>query len=86
MTILIGEIKSINELHHLFKGRLQFPDFYGMNWDAFGDAITGLVTMPDELVLAGFSKFKEQFPGDALILEDIAKEYNSLNREKIVLL
>ena len=85
MTIFIGEIQSINELHHLFKSRLQFPDFYGMSWDAFWDAITGLVTMPDEITVTGFSKFRRLYPGDALTLEEIAKQYNSLNSAKIVL-
>jgi RNAse (barnase) inhibitor barstar len=48
-TIDVGAVRSERELHALLKRELGFPDFYGMNWDALWDSITGLVEVPGEL-------------------------------------
>ena len=31
--------KSAGEMHQRFKKDLEFPDFYGENWDAFWDSL-----------------------------------------------
>jgi len=38
------------ELHEILEHALEFPALYGRNWNAFWDAITGLVPMPLQLV------------------------------------
>jgi hypothetical protein len=43
VTLDVSTIQDSMELHSLLKKELELPDFYGMNWDAFWDAITGLV-------------------------------------------
>ncbi|MEU6540552.1 barstar family protein [Streptomyces sp. NPDC047000] len=40
ITIDVSEVTDERALHLLLKRELGFPDFYGMNWDAFRDAIT----------------------------------------------
>ncbi|WP_268800413.1 barstar family protein [Pseudomonas huanghezhanensis] len=37
---------SAEELHCVLRGALGFPGWQGCNWDAFWDAITGLIEMP----------------------------------------
>lgn len=78
MTIDLSPIGSVQELHLKFKTELGFPDFYGMNWDAFWDAITGLVEMPEELILIHFEKLEEVLPSDAEILREMVVKYNHL--------
>ena len=55
IIIDITEISDSKELQLVLKKELGFPDFYGLNWDAFWDAITGLVELPDKLVLIGWT-------------------------------
>lgn len=81
MIIDVGNISTVQELHLKFKTELGFPDFYGMNWDAFWDAITGLVDMPEELIIYNFEKLEETLPSDAEILRDLITEYNHLGRD-----
>jgi RNAse (barnase) inhibitor barstar len=76
MVIDLKEITSIQHLHGIFKKQLGFPDFYGNNWDAFWDAITGLVEIPETLVLSGSAYFAATFPADHKILSRIIQEYN----------
>lgn len=81
MIIDLGQIGSVQELHLKFKTELGFPDFYGMNWDAFWDAITGLVDMPEELIIINFEKLEEELPTDAEILRELITEFNHLDGE-----
>jgi ribonuclease inhibitor len=72
-------IATVCELHALMAKTLQFPDWYGPNWDAFRDVIIGLVEMPETLQLIGWASFEARFPRDAWImkkcLSDLAAEY-----------
>jgi len=43
LTIELIGVCSSRALHKRVMTALRFPDFYGHNWDAFWDAITGLV-------------------------------------------
>lgn len=79
-TIDLGNIVTIENLHQTFAERLSFPEFYGNNWDAFWDTITGIIEMPKVLTLINYDKFQKIFPKDSLILKEIVKDYN---REKI---
>jgi RNAse (barnase) inhibitor barstar len=78
----------LKELHRLFKSKLKFPAFYGMNWDAFWDSITGLVLMPDELEIIELELFSKAFPKDAQIFLECLNDYNTqsdLKELKIVI-
>ena len=69
-------IKSIEDFHMTVKLQLSLPDFYGKNWDAFRDSITGLVEMPETLILTGYTDFSSLFPSDGKILNEIVEEFN----------
>jgi ribonuclease inhibitor len=81
LIIDLGHIDSVQELHLKFKTELGFPDYYGMNWDAFWDAIAGLVELPEELILINFEKLEMTLPSDAEILRDLITEYNHLEKD-----
>ncbi|TNC72653.1 ribonuclease inhibitor [Janthinobacterium lividum] len=71
VTIDLSEINSPRQLHAALAAALGFPSFYGMNWDAFWDAITGLVDMPQQIELHGWPAFAARLPHDAAILQRI---------------
>ena len=48
---------------------LGFPQWYGCNWDAFWDAISGLVDMPLQLRIRGWDSLSQRLPDDARLLE-----------------
>jgi RNAse (barnase) inhibitor barstar len=58
---------------------LGFPEWYGCNWDAFWDAITGSVELPQTLKLVGWSSLQKRLPRDAeqlqRALSDMLHEY-----------
>ncbi|PHV22116.1 ribonuclease inhibitor [Janthinobacterium sp. BJB446] len=71
VTIDLSDINSPRQLHAALAAALGFPSFYGMNWDAFWDAVTGLVDMPQQLELRGWPAFAARLPHDAAILQRI---------------
>lgn len=80
ITINCKEAQDIKGLHRLLAQALDFPSFYGNNWNALWDAITGLVEMPENLVFINFNHLKTAFPEQWKIMEDLLDEW--LAREK----
>jgi RNAse (barnase) inhibitor barstar len=68
ITIDVSQVTSKLELHDILAKSLEFPSFYGKNWDAFWDTITGLVEMPGTLRLQGIEELKKALPKDAVQL------------------
>jgi ribonuclease inhibitor len=83
LLIDLSNIKSSKDLHSLLKTNLKFPNFYGQNWDAFWDAISGLVELPIKIEFKGWAILEKNLPSDAKILKELLEEYNNQNyREK----
>ncbi len=85
-SIDMGQIVSNKYMHQLFWEKLRFPDFYGENWDALWDAITGLVEMPKKLVLYNWEIFEKKLPEDAKTLRTIVSDYNNENNRKEIVI
>jgi len=87
-----NEVKSIDmsfvrdnkHLHSLFAQKLQFPKFYAHNWDALWDAITGLVEMPNQLILYNWNQFESEHPDDANRLYEMIAVYNVRTAQKSI--
>ena len=65
ITIDLSEVSDRGALHDVLARSLDFPAFYGRNWAAFWDAITGLVEMPVRLRLLGWSSLEARLPEEA---------------------
>src|SRR5688572_24321474 len=73
--INLNAVESVEQLHILFQEKFRFPHFYGQNWDAFWDAISGLVELPKHVRLLGWQSFESRFPQDARILRESFADY-----------
>ncbi|QXI31133.1 barstar family protein [Pseudomonas vanderleydeniana] len=65
----LSHAANSDEVHTLLSNALDFPGWYGCNWDAFWDAITGLVPMPLKLKILGWDGFSRRLPNDARLLK-----------------
>ena len=79
LIINLTNIKTSAELHTLLMEKLNFPSFYGRNWDAFWDAfwdaITGLIEMPESITFIGWSELLNTLTNDAEILQNLLRKY-----------
>lgn len=86
MIIDLAGYETKEAVHKVFKQKLEFPEFYGANWDAFWDSITRLVEMPAEVRLVNWQGFAQACPRDMQILREIIHEYQAAFREKRITL
>lgn len=78
VKIDLSRIQTPKDLHTTLGISLSFPDWYGQNWDAFWDAIIGLVEMPETLEFSGWDIFSERLPHDAKMLRQCLAELATL--------
>lgn len=79
VVIDVSDIKTPKQLQVTLKKSLDFPYFYGKNWDAFWDAITGLVMLPEILVFEDWKSLEKFLPGEASNLRELLDLYNKEN-------
>ncbi|MER5952372.1 barstar family protein [Streptomyces sp. NPDC001893] len=84
ITIDASEVTDERALHLLLKRELGFPDFYGMNWDAFWDAITCLVGIPDHVRFLGWDQLTAGVPRGAAMLRRALDDYQAMCRPEFV--
>ncbi|MFF3845719.1 barstar family protein [Streptomyces sp. NPDC002328] len=89
LVIDLTEVRSAEELQRLLQQELLFPDFYGRNWNAFWDAITGLVELPYDLTFTGWPTFSTALPPEARqlrrLLDDYLSEYGKYAKSQRVI-
>ncbi|WP_286176884.1 barstar family protein [Brevibacillus brevis] len=72
----VSRVVAPADLHMILKRQLDFPDVYGMNWNAFWDAITGMVKLPMKLTITGCEVLEERLPKEADSLKKLLKDYS----------
>ena len=65
-TIDFSNVKYYSEVHTVIKEALDFPDYYGENWDAFWDCIVDLATgsKPLNIEIIGLDILERKFGED----------------------
>jgi RNAse (barnase) inhibitor barstar len=75
MTIDLQGAETKQAVHERFRISLNFPEWYGPNWDAFWDCIIAVVPMPAEVRLVNWQSFAEACPRDMAILRQVVQDY-----------
>ena len=58
-------VKYYLQIHEIIKEALDFPDYYGKNWDAFWDCITDMAGETVHIERRGFDILEDKFPDTA---------------------
>jgi RNAse (barnase) inhibitor barstar len=69
LIIDVGSVKSRDELHTLLAEKLNFPDYYGMNWDAFDECIRDFPPL-GAIRITGISNLENALPREAALLRN----------------
>lgn len=59
-TINLKNVKTVYTLHQELKDSLKFPDYYGMNMDAFWDCITWDIEVPATIYIEGIDSLPKE--------------------------
>ena len=75
-TIDFSNVKYYSEVHTVIKEALDFPDYYGENWDAFWDCITDLIAFgePLHIEIFGLDVIEKLFDNTANVFIECLRE------------
>ena len=74
-TIDLREVQDREDMHFLFKDVLEFPDYYGCNWDALWDCLTDMYGDPIHIEIIGLDAFEARCPGTKKTLIEILMDF-----------
>lgn len=80
----VSRVVAPADLHMILKRQLDFPDVYGMNWNAFWDAITGMVKLPMKITITGWEVLEERLPKEADSFKKLLKDYSLRYTNEII--
>lgn len=81
-TIDFTKVEHYIEMHKVIQEALDFPDYYGCNWDAFWDCLTDMVGRSVHIEIIGLNVIEQKFGDEAKIMVDILKEFKHYRNDK----
>lgn len=76
LRIDVGGIDSREQLHALLSEAFGFPDYYGMNWDAFDECIRD-VSAPAKVVVSGIESLHRKLPREAELFLKCLQDFSA---------
>jgi RNAse (barnase) inhibitor barstar len=81
VEIDVSAAQTREQLHDLLAGELNFPDYYGKNWDAFDECISDPeVNLPDRVRVRGMDVLARTLPREAALFRDCASRPEAIPR------
>lgn len=74
-TIDFTDVKQYLQMHQVIQVALDFPKYYGCNWDAFWDCLTDMVGRPIHIQIMGLGVIEQKFGSAAEKMISILKEF-----------
>jgi RNAse (barnase) inhibitor barstar len=62
-------------MHDRLASALQFPSYYGKNWDAFWDCVTTMGDHPEKLKVRGVHHLDGTLPREAALLRSTMADF-----------
>ena len=81
-TIDFTNVNYYLEMHAVIWYALEFPDYYGCNWDAFWDCLTDMYGDPIHIEIIGLEVIERKFGDYAKKLIDTFKEFKHYDNDK----
>lgn len=69
------------DMHGVIWRALDFPDYYGCNWDAFWDCLTDMYGAPIHIEIIGLEVIERKFGDAATIMIEILKSFKHFNHD-----
>ena len=83
-TIDFTQVQHYLEMHFVIRDSLDFPDYYGCNFDAFWDCLTNMIGRPIRIEIIGLEIIIRKFSDAANNMIEILKELKHCDNDKYV--
>lgn len=79
-----NDVKTYWDFHNVIKTELDFPDYYGCNWDAFWDCMTDLIVGdPIHIQIVGLEMLRKiKYDDEIEMLIDTLKDCKHYRKDK----
>ena len=74
-TIDFTNVQHYLEMHFVIRNALDWPDYYGCNWDAFWDCLMNMVGRPVHIEIIGLDVIERKFDNAARTMIETLKEF-----------
>ena len=81
-TLDFSNITHWSEFHQIIKEELDFPEYYGKNWDAFWDCITDMITDTVHIEIRGIEQLKKIDEKSEKMLMECLKEFKHVYNDR----
>ncbi len=82
-TLDFRNVKYYTHMHLVIKESLDFPDYYGENWDAFWDCLTDMIGDKIHIEILGLDIIERKFGQSTVnIFIDILRELKHYRNDK----
>jgi len=83
-TLDFTNVKHYLEMHFVIREALDFPDYYGCNWDAFWDCLTNMIGRPIHIEIIGLEVIERKFDDAAKKMIETLKEFKHCDDDEYV--
>ena len=83
-TIDFTNVQYYLEMHSVIRQALDWPDYYGCNWDAFWDCLTNMVGRPIHIEIIGLDVIERKFGDAAGMMVDTLREFKHYDDDEYV--
>ena len=80
-TLDFTNVTHFLEVHYIIKTSLDFPDYYGCNWDAFWDCLSDMYGDPIYIEIVGLDVIERKFDNTASMMIKILKKFKHFNND-----
>lgn len=80
-TVDFTHVNYYLEMHGVIWKALDFPDYYGCNWDAFWDCLTDMYGDPIHIEIIGIEVIERKFGDAASKMIKILKRFKHFNND-----
>ena len=74
-------VKYYLEMHAVIEKSLDFPDYYGCNWDAFWDCLNDMYGTSIHIEIIGIEVIERKFVNAAEKMIEILKRFKHFNKD-----
>ena len=78
------EVKYYLEMHAIIWKSLDFPDYYGCNWDAFWDCLTDMYGDPIHIEIIGLDMIERKFDDSASKMIELLKDFKHFGNDEVL--
>ena len=85
-TLDFSNVEQLSDFHQIIQKKLDFPDYYGANWDAFWDCLTDRVDVdePMNIEIIGVETLEQKLPGEFDQMISILKELKHWDSDRYI--